>query len=205
MARVWTEEMLETLRNECGDMSYAETADYINAKHGTNITTKNVKTGRGNHKISSTRTGRFEKGIIPWNKGISFQAGGRSAETRFKKGNIPHNHRPVGSERITKDGYVEIKVAEPDKWELKHRVVWEEHHGEVPKDHIVTFIDLDRTNCNIDNLKMISMAQNAVLNKMFERPENEELYDLTLQLTDLHMKVKERKRKQKRVRNGETR
>ena len=28
----------------------------------------------------------------------------------FKKGNVPANHRPIGSERITVDGFVEIKV-----------------------------------------------------------------------------------------------
>ena len=44
----------------------------------------------------------------------------------FAKGNVPPNHRPVGSERISKDGYIEVKVAEPNKWRLKQRVVYEE-------------------------------------------------------------------------------
>ncbi len=37
----------------------------------------------------------------------------------FAKGNVPPNHRPVGSERISKDGYIEVKVAEPKQVEIK--------------------------------------------------------------------------------------
>ena len=32
--------------------------------------------------------------------------------SRFKKGNVPKCHRPVGSERVNVDGYVEVKVAD---------------------------------------------------------------------------------------------
>ena len=53
--------------------------------------------------------------------------------TMFAKGNVPPNHRPVGSERISIDGYIEVKVAEPDKWRLKQRVVYEEAKGESPE------------------------------------------------------------------------
>ena len=34
----------------------------------------------------------------------------RTKATRFKKGDKPGNHRKVGSERITVDGYIEIKT-----------------------------------------------------------------------------------------------
>ena len=44
----------------------------------------------------------------------------------LKKGNRPHNYRPVGSERITVDGFIEIKVADPNKWDLKSRVIYQE-------------------------------------------------------------------------------
>lgn len=44
---------------------------------------------------------RFKVGQTPWNKGLAFDCGGRSAETRFAPGSIPHNNVPVGTERVT--------------------------------------------------------------------------------------------------------
>lgn len=79
--------------------------------------------------------------------------------TMFKKGNVPGNHRPVGSERVNVDGYIEIKVKEPSKWRLKHNVVWEQHHGKIPKGSVVIFLDRDKMNVSIDNLKMITRSE----------------------------------------------
>lgn len=56
----------------------------------------------------------------------------KTKATRFKKGHVPKNHKPVGYERITRDGYIEVKTAEPNVFELKHRLVWIEHNGEIP-------------------------------------------------------------------------
>jgi hypothetical protein len=42
---------------------------------------------------------RFQHGAIPWNKGKHFDAGGRSAETRFKKGGISLEHQPINPSR----------------------------------------------------------------------------------------------------------
>ena len=58
----------------------------------------------------------------------------RSNRTSFKKGNRPKNYLPVGSESIDVDGYVKVKIQDPSKWELKHRIIWSERFGEVP-DH----------------------------------------------------------------------
>lgn len=45
----------------------------------------------------------------------------KARKTMFRKGNIPANHKPIGYERINADGYIEVKVAEPNKFRLKHR------------------------------------------------------------------------------------
>ena len=79
-----------------------------------------------------------------------------SPGTEFKKGQMPHNYKPVGSERITKDGYRERKVADPKKWKAVHLLVWEEHHGPIPPRHKVVFKTNDRLNCDINNLEMLS-------------------------------------------------
>ena len=66
---------------------------------------------------------------------------------------------------MTIRGYIEIKVEEPNKWRLKHRVVWEMAHGEIPKDNVIIFKDNDKTNTDIDNLILTEKGVNATLNK----------------------------------------
>jgi len=96
-------------------------------------------------------------------------------KTTFKKGNIPHNHRPVGSERITIDGFVEIKVAEPNKWKLKSRVIYEENFGEIPKDYKIIYLDGNKLNLDPKNLKAINRAEELIMNKNNLRYNKKEL------------------------------
>lgn len=77
---------------------------------------------------------------------------------------MPHNYIPVGSERINKDGYIEVKVADPKTWKQKHRLIYERVHGPIPKDCIVIFKDGDKTNFDINNLLLIKRSVNAVMN-----------------------------------------
>ena len=104
---------------------------------------------------------RFKKGAVPPNKGkkMSPEVYEKVKETMFKKGNSPVNHREVGSERINVDGYIEIKVAEPNRWRLKHRIIWEQVNGEIPKGYNVQFKNHNTQDCRIENLYIISKAE----------------------------------------------
>ena len=117
----------------------------------------------------------FKPGQKPWNTGLKgWKAGGRSAETRFKKGErhgaAVHNYVPIGTLRISKDGYLEQKITDdpvpyPNKrWMAVHRMVWIKHHGPIPPKHIVAFKPGMRTAdlalITIDRLQLMSMAEN---------------------------------------------
>lgn len=123
--------------------------------------------GRNNlHKGEGTR---FRKGHEPWNKGKSYVAGGRSKETRFKKGNRPHTWVPIGTERVTRDGIRERKVTDVGgynnkDWKPVHNLVWIEHRGPIPKGSVVVFKDRNRENIVIDNLECITRAENMKRN-----------------------------------------
>ena len=119
------------------------------------------------NRISSGKTGRFEKGHIPNSKGqkMSKEQYEKCKSTMFKKGHIPKNHREIGSERITKDGYIEIKIKEPNLWVLKHRLIYEKYYGEIPAGYSVIFGDGDKLNCNIDNLILVSRSELLLMNK----------------------------------------
>lgn len=124
---------------------------------------------------------RFQPGQKPWNAGLDWQAGGRSVETRFKPGRKPEeasNYRPIGSLRLSRDGYLERKVSDDQsvyparRWVAVHRLVWEAAHGPVPAGHLVVFrpgqhttteaeITLDRVECIT---RRENMARNTVHN-----------------------------------------
>jgi hypothetical protein len=111
---------------------------------------------------SGTVGGRFEKGCTSHNKGKKMppEVYEKVKPTMFKKGNVPKNHREVGSERVSVDGYVEVKVAEPSKWKLKQRILYEQYHNvTLRKDEVVLFLDGNRLNMDKDNLIKLTRAE----------------------------------------------
>lgn len=76
----------------------------------------------------------------------------KCSKTTFKKGHVPANKVELGHERKDKDGYWLVKVAEPNVFKHKHRVLWEKHYGPIPKGLVVSFIDGNPDNVCIGNL-----------------------------------------------------
>lgn len=144
--------------------SYREIQKAFTEKFGWGISLGQVNAYIGNHHLNTGRTGRFQKGHEPYNKGKKGTFTDGREKTWFPKGHIPANYKPVGSERVNADGYIEVKVADPNKWKLKHRIVWESVNGKIPKGFIIIFRDNDKTNTNIDNLLLIKRSTHAVLN-----------------------------------------
>lgn len=120
------------------------------------------------------RRTRFQKGLVPANKGLRRPgwAPGRMSETQFKKGRPAHearNYVPIGSHRISKDGYLERKVTDDPstfptrRWASVHRLVWEAANGPVPAGHAVVFLPGRRTAeealITLDALELISRVE----------------------------------------------
>jgi hypothetical protein len=112
------------------------------------------------------RTGCFEKGLVPHNKGKPHPAGrsAGAAKNHFKKGNLPHNTNYLGHKRVSKDGYVEISVDETNphtgferRYVLKHRWLWEKQHGPIPAGMALKCKG-DKANCDPSNWELISRA-----------------------------------------------
>lgn len=118
---------------------------------------------------------RFVKGIVAHNKGrkqsefMTPEAIARTAATRFGKGNMPHNTKPIGYERFGKVGYVEVKVRDGCKqknYVAKHRLVYEAHFGAIPEGMIVEFADGNVHNLAPENLRLSTRAENAERNRL---------------------------------------
>ena len=167
--RLWTEHEKQVVRDMYPDHFASEIARILGrtasqvqqcaAKLGVKASAERiVRSGHMSSQHPNVIAAQFKKGTVPPNKGkkMSAELYARCAPTMFKKGNKPHTYRPVGSERVNVDGYVEVKVADPNKWRLKHRVIWEEAHGPIPKGHNVQFRDGNSQNLDLGNLYLIS-------------------------------------------------
>lgn len=106
---------------------------------------------------------------------MSKEAQRKVLKTAFQKGNIPKAHREVGSERIDRDGYILIKTKEPNKWEFKHRYIYESLYGSIPTGHKLIFADGNRQNVDINNLILVSNAEELIMNSRGLYKRNAEL------------------------------
>lgn len=152
---------------------------------------------RKGHPIQGGEAHRFVKGSVPVNKGVRMPGWGpgRMKQTQFKKGcrtgEAAKNWRPIGTILPDTEGYQRIKVREAvhgkeatgfgntKVWPLLNRHVWEQHKGPIPPKHVVVFKDRNRANCAIENLELISMAENARRNNIWTRYPRE--LSLTIQ------------------------
>lgn len=111
------------------------------------------------------RTGRFEKGHIPWTAGTKGLGICKANKGSFEKGNRPANSLPVGSKIIDSYGYIKVKVAEPNIWKFKHLIIWENAHGKITPGYIIRFKDGNKLNCRLSNLIEINRQVHCYLNK----------------------------------------
>ena len=121
-----------------------------------------LKAASARAKIVGSR-GQFQPGAAPWNKGISYQAGGRSTETRFKPGAKPHTWHPIGHTSTAPDGYLYRKTQDTGvtrrDYVLVHHLIWRMHGRSVPKGHVLVFRDGEKSNVDINNLELIPRGE----------------------------------------------
>lgn len=179
--RRYTEEEHKFLREFIPGHTMKEIAAEFNKIFIEPIKESQVKCYMHNHKIPNGLNGYFKKGHVPHNKGKHMPTVGRMAETQYKKGNLPHNTKPIGYERVTKDGYTEVKIAmrpsspsNNDNFKLKHVLAWEQHHGTVPAGYIVIFKDSNKQNFDIDNLALVTRAEHLELTRQKLRFDTKE-------------------------------
>lgn len=168
-------------------------AEQLNQKFGTSYTQQQIGGYLKNHKLNTGRTGRYQKGCIP-NAGCIKKGERLSVGTEFKKGQRPHNYLPVGTEVVKGDGYIWRKIGEPNKWRQKHVLAWEAANGPKPKGKMIMCADGNKLNVSLDNLLLITKAQNAVMNKHGFRGGSMELTKAGLLAADILMKITERKK-----------
>lgn len=187
MANKYTKEQEQFLIDNVKGITLKELTQRFNKKFNLKLSESAIASRKNKLNLKSGITGgQIPKENIPFNKGktwdeyMSKEGQNKSRKTTFKKGNKPHNHRTIGSERITKDGFVEIKIAEPNKWNLKSRVIYEKHFGKIPEGYTIIYLDGNKLNLELDNLKAISRAEELIMNSNNLRFNKKELTETGL-------------------------
>lgn len=135
---------------------------------------------RGSHPASVRH--RFKRGMVPWNRGVTGYMGAN--RTSFRKGRPPQearNYRPIGAERISKDGYLERKVSDDQsiaparRWRGVHVLVWEAANCPVPPGFAVAFKPGRRSavaaEITLDALELVSRAELMRRNTLHRFPK----------------------------------
>ena len=170
----WTEGEKAFLRKVTPGRSHREIFELCRKEFDWEI--PDVETIKGaihRYHLNTGRTGRFVKGQKAHNKGqkLTAEIYAKAEPTMFRKGNLPHNTHPVGKERMTKDGYIRVKVSDdrtvPSRknWKFKHHLIYEAEHGPIPEGHTVTFLDGDKSNFSLENLVCIPREINLRMNQ----------------------------------------
>lgn len=183
--RVWTSSEIDILIKEYPDCYTKQLAEKLN-KSETSIygkaNTIGLKKSESFRKLELEKQAnrlrivgkksRFTKGREPINKGkkLKNDTYKKLQPTFFKKGSKPHNTKYDGHERISVDGYIEVRVQER-KYVLKHRLIYEQHYGPIPKGMIVTFRDRNPQNVVIENLELISRQEGMKRNSIQNYPK----------------------------------
>lgn len=207
----YTDEMKSFLREFIPGHTTKEIAAAFYNAFGIKLTKskiQNLKTKLG--VKSGTIGGRFERGHVPANKGKSWEEQGISEDKRqrmlstcYKPGNMPHNakDKPIGYERVTKDGYVEVKIADRptqkernDNFRMKHHIIWEEENGKpVPPSTMIVFADGDKRNFDPGNLVAVPRNLWSVITRKRIPYYDRESLEQAMAIARLDRKIYERR------------
>lgn len=194
----WEKQHIDYLKKIAKGKDTYKITDLFNKHFGLDLTRNQVRCTMQNKKITSGYDSKFKKGKVKDN-GYRFTADDpRGIPYRFKKGNKSITEKPVGSIVEKPNGYLWVKIDAPDVWKAIHVVKYEEHHGEIPENHIVIFKDQNSRNFDIDNLVLISRKELAIINKGRLLSEDPLLNEIAINVARLMLK----KSKIERNRNG---
>jgi hypothetical protein len=214
----YTAAEIRFLEKKVAGRSYAELTDLFNRRFGLDFTVKRLNGAAKRFGLTNGRDCRFRPGLVPHNKGKTGCCPAGCEKGWFKPGHRPQRQKPVRTERVSKDGYIEVRIRNPSgkkwkNWKAKHRIIWEKAYGKIPRGHIVIFADGDKRNFALENLLLVSRREHAVMNRCNLRSPHggltrtgKAVADLKIQIADLRRKIGKKKRKKATGRvKGETR
>ena len=165
----WTDEQVEYLKSIAEGTPRKDIVDKINEKFNLNLSMQQIRDCMNDRGIRNNIDKKFSA----------------------KDGNRCRQEKPVGTISKWECGYARIKTGK-NEWEFIQRYVWKEHHGEIPPNHSVIFLDGNTDNYNIENLALVNRNELMKYNSMRLNSNDQELNRVTVNLAKLMTKVKEK-------------
>lgn len=184
----------------CTSMTDKEIVELIKELSGKTIRPELIKRFRLKNGVHTGRTGQFGKerdceeyAQYRFQKGVHYHY-----STEFKKGSRPHNTKDIGEETIKEDGYVWVKVAEPNIWKQRGRVVWEKAYGSIPEGKVIVRLDQNRQNDSLENLRCVDKGVVGYANSQRTEigfiKDNREFNNAFISVIEIKEKVNGKKR-----------
>lgn len=153
------------------------------AEYGCDVPFNTFKAWMNKLNITASGDGRFDGTQTPWAKGLKGEAFWSRYSDESRKRMMD---APVQANKTARIGDVHIKNGEPymvvsldyskpfhERREPLRRVVWEKHHGEVPKDSMVVHLNGNRLDCRIENLAVIPKSYRPIVLRHMKSDEPE--------------------------------
>lgn len=190
-------EVMEYIQQHHEGVGPKEMTSRINSRFHTEYTVQQINNFYKNHGVKSGLTGKFEKGHIPSNKGkTGMVLHPNSVATQFKAGHTPTNKMPIGTVCKKTDGYLWKKLGEGSRdWRQLHILNWEAVHGPIPKGHKLIFLDGNRENVQVENLRLVSNATNLEMSRAKLRTSNADLTLTGSIVAELNIAIRNRSKK----------
>ncbi|MDT0679661.1 HNH endonuclease signature motif containing protein [Staphylococcus chromogenes] len=167
---VWDQEQIDYLCENANGNTSKNLTRQFNERFDTNL------------KVGAIRSQLYARGI-KFNTHIS----------RYSKGRKSFNTLPIGSKSVDKDGYIIYKHSVDGghyrkNWKLYHHHLWEQAYGDIPKGHIVVFLNGNNRDFRLDNLYCIPRAAWIKAYKEDMISDDPEMLKTTLILNKLILK-----------------
>ena len=165
----WTDEQIEYLKSIAKGTPRKDIVDKINEKFNLNLSMQQLRDCMNSRGIRNNIDKKFSA----------------------KDGNRCQQEKPIGTISRWECGYTMIKTGK-NEWEFIQRYVWRKHHGEIPPNHSVIFLDGNTDNYNIENLALVNRNELMKYNSMKLGSDNQELNRVAVNLAKLMTKAKEK-------------
>lgn len=220
--------VLEFVQANAPGRGNAELAEMTNTAFGTSFTAANMKGYKAHHGIRSgikpkppsTFTPEIREYILAHHDGVPYcdmadmvnaQFGTAIPKDKFRWFYQNNKLRcgfywtgkkaAPGAVSKKKDNYQYIKM-EDGSWRLYHHFLWEQAYGPIPSGHMVTFLDGNIQNTDLNNLALVSRPEHMQVIRDRLRFDDPELTKTGILIAKVKMAAKQQK---KRRRSDESR
>lgn len=183
--KVYTDEHIDFIRSIANKKLIKDICDEFNEKYGMDKKPHAISNLMQRNGIYNGLQGHASK-LTQFKEGNSYGMNTKPNRTSFRKGMTPYNKLGDYSETV-RDGVVMIKIG--GKWRYKHRYIWEQAYGEIPKGKAILFKDNDKSNVEIDNLFMTTDQAARLVPRRYDKDALGELMTVAHTLAELDLTV----------------